>query len=776
MNLSLLERMSADGDMSLDALRYLIECRGECEWLDYKEELRLDRDDQVAKFAKDVLAFKNVGGGYLVIGVRDKSWSPIGLAEPLPFDTKLLRDQVRRATGIDIDVDIVQHELHYQGRNAWFPLILVRASRKRSKRRSPSLVKKDFHAREPYGLRRGQIYVRQGDQTALVERQEQLEDLLGSLEDRADQDRLQASTRLSSFAIDTGTYRLLEKEYGSFVGRVPVREELLSAITRDPRLWIVNVHGPGGVGKSALATWAAYQMYESGEFESIIQLTAKETVLAQSGITRAEGRTLYSLEDLLDRVAGVFEEPTPDDLQGKKDVVVEILSAWSTLLILDNMETVHDGRILAFVQALPHGIKAKVLLTSRQTTGGWEFPVPVKELVGEEVKEFVDIKAAELGFPASTVEGKLDEIEQVSGGLPLAIQWVLGKYKSTGDLSSALSNIGMRDSPILEFSFRNVWDKISPEARSVLAALSIFDDPPALVELATVMDWSHERIERALGELRDVTLVSRYTHPSGGRVTFSALPITMTFAQHQLHEMGDFEVQCRRRLQRFTQQMELRDWEVERFTSVFDRYDIRTDSEKRAAILCRRGESETFSGREDQAGSLFKQARELSPRSAYVYAMSANYELSQSRVGVALRFANEACARATQATGALAFSTKARVLDRQHDKPGRVAALERAVQYDPEDMVLRHQYGVALSRAGATRDAIRQFDIIVEKERSRPRPTDTLVMALKTRVINYRRLGDEGAAQEDLRLAMALIKEHSHLQSQAEHISELLEG
>ena len=39
MNLSVLERMARDGDMSSDVVRYLLDCRGECEWLDYKLRL-----------------------------------------------------------------------------------------------------------------------------------------------------------------------------------------------------------------------------------------------------------------------------------------------------------------------------------------------------------------------------------------------------------------------------------------------------------------------------------------------------------------------------------------------------------------------------------------------------------------------------------------------------------------------------------------------------------------------------------------------------------------
>ena len=141
MNLAMLHRMISEGDLSLHALRYLIDCRAECEWLDYKEALTLDHDASIAAFARDMLAMRNVGGGYQVIGVKDKTWEPLGLSAALPYDAKLLRDKVRKATGITLSIDVVQHELTLQGIVRIFALVYVRSSISRSRRRLPTLSK-----------------------------------------------------------------------------------------------------------------------------------------------------------------------------------------------------------------------------------------------------------------------------------------------------------------------------------------------------------------------------------------------------------------------------------------------------------------------------------------------------------------------------------------------------------------------------------------------------------------------------------------------------------
>jgi hypothetical protein len=108
---------------------------------------------------------KNMGGGYLVIGVRDKAWEYIGLKSRLPYDTKALRDKVRKCTGLDLELDIVQHEVFVEGTPKLFGLILVRSATKKSKLKQAAMPSTDFKPGERWGIRRGEIFVRSGDST-----------------------------------------------------------------------------------------------------------------------------------------------------------------------------------------------------------------------------------------------------------------------------------------------------------------------------------------------------------------------------------------------------------------------------------------------------------------------------------------------------------------------------------------------------------------------------------------------------------------------------------
>jgi hypothetical protein len=150
VNLSIIQRTIRQGDLSVDAARYLIGCRGECEWLDYKQDLHLEHDKELCDFTRDAIALKNVGGGFILVGVRDKSWELIGLPTRLAYDAKLPRDQVRRSSSLELEIDIVHHEIYGPHAPRLVALVHVRGSKKWRKRRAPTMVGKDFCAKQPY--------------------------------------------------------------------------------------------------------------------------------------------------------------------------------------------------------------------------------------------------------------------------------------------------------------------------------------------------------------------------------------------------------------------------------------------------------------------------------------------------------------------------------------------------------------------------------------------------------------------------------------------------
>lgn len=90
-------------EISLQKLDELLSHRDETDLqdgshLDYKLELHLDTKNERRQFAKDVIGFANINGGYLVIGVEDENWNLIGI-DPENFDSEKIervgREMVR---------------------------------------------------------------------------------------------------------------------------------------------------------------------------------------------------------------------------------------------------------------------------------------------------------------------------------------------------------------------------------------------------------------------------------------------------------------------------------------------------------------------------------------------------------------------------------------------------------------------------------------------------------------------------------------------------------
>jgi hypothetical protein len=64
-----------------------------------------------------------------------------------------------------------------------------------------------------------------------------------------------------------------------FVGREEEIRTILQSLQPNSRTFIIGIEGIGGVGKSTLATEVSYRCIEDDLFESVIWISAKESIL-----------------------------------------------------------------------------------------------------------------------------------------------------------------------------------------------------------------------------------------------------------------------------------------------------------------------------------------------------------------------------------------------------------------------------------------------------------------------------------------------------------------
>jgi hypothetical protein len=79
-NKNIYSYLGSEDPLCEDAFNYLLSYREEDSLIDYKEILNNSEEDWL-KLTKDIVSFANMEGGYLLLGVRDKTFEPVGVPQ-----------------------------------------------------------------------------------------------------------------------------------------------------------------------------------------------------------------------------------------------------------------------------------------------------------------------------------------------------------------------------------------------------------------------------------------------------------------------------------------------------------------------------------------------------------------------------------------------------------------------------------------------------------------------------------------------------------------------
>ena len=266
-------------------------------------------------------------------------------------DSKIFNDKIRRYVGDQIWVDFHREWIQPDQRYLGLAVIPPRGPVLGHFRDDAPLVD---GARE---FRKGDSAMRVGDSSMVLSH------------DEAASHQASISTGPvigSPFAIDLPYFRILALETQDFIRRDVLGTQIERALV-DPRTSVTSLIGIGGSGKTTLATWAALRAYENKRFNFIVSLTAKDRELGTMGIqSLSTGPTTF--EVLLNTVLEVlgFTELAEAPVDEREADVRGLLESSNGLLYVDNLETVDDPRVIAFLDDLPLGVRA--LVTSRRAT------------------------------------------------------------------------------------------------------------------------------------------------------------------------------------------------------------------------------------------------------------------------------------------------------------------------------------------------------------------------------------------------------------------------
>ena len=356
----------------------------------------------------------------------------------------------------------------------------------------------------------------------------------------------------------------LPHQTNEFLGRKSELEQLLRVMSLDYRSPIITVSGMSGVGKTALVLQAAYLCLEyrylrenkgdfkllstpdlevlPPQFEAIIFVSAKESNLLPTGIT-AKLKRQVSLLDIFQAIATTLDAPAITqaiDPIEQFQKVKETLSAQTTLLIIDNLETIEDkDKIISFLDDLPNTTKA--IITSREQRVIYA-SLRLDALAEIDSLQLIRQQATDKGVNLNDEE--ILHLYQRFSGIPIALIYAIGQLAN----GFSLANLIERTTPLFQdigkFCFESLVQGISQRpAYQLLLAIALFHQSPRREALIAVAGLEANDViaNESLAKLQRLSLIFQ----EGERYGMSSL--TREYALQELAKQNERELEMRDR-------------------------------------------------------------------------------------------------------------------------------------------------------------------------------------------------------------------------------------
>jgi hypothetical protein len=346
------------------------------------------------------------------------------------------------------------------------------------------------------------------------------------------------------------------QRYGRFIGRKNSLNKIFAALVDPEAHWIIAIDGIGGVGKTALAREVVNCSLETGDFYAVVWESAKPEEFTGGGMQQQFTADIDfdNLLDLIGRKLGYFEVASKRTIKEKRELVRHILGSERYLVVVDNLETIEGYRDL--VNNLD-GLfaRSKAVLTTRKKVAEFRhiYSVSLGGMERDESIEFLMSVAEERGEAGDVIrladEATLERIHTATGGLPLAMELVVGQA-TRSSLEAVLERLQTVNFQAIErpdsaedvynqffkFIYWDAWKQLSDEAKMLLIGLGAFDlaEGAEEEELPIVSGLEADILGDAAGELVGHSLIHRSI--KNGQHIFFLHPLTHRFVQADLVE------------------------------------------------------------------------------------------------------------------------------------------------------------------------------------------------------------------------------------------------
>ena len=324
----------------------------------------------------------------------------------------------------------------------------------------------------------------------------------------------------------------------AFFCRAKEMDVVLRALSPADRTWGVLVDGIGGIGKTALAIEAAHRAQDAGAFDAFVFVSAKQNILAPSGI-RELAPAARTLDDFLNETARVLGQIGIPKLSSdeKRRALLDALRATRALLIYDNLETLskeEQEAMADFLRGLPQGCKA--IITSRRRGGEGAVWLRVEKLDWDAARGIIENQMSldeGLATKLRRVESRWQELYDETNGSPLALVHTLGLMRVRAALTfdGALEMLrGNRDADLQRFIFQEARNELTTNDKTALGALSFFVPSATFEAWMQVANLSRNALETTIDRLSALSLVDVLAEQE----RYTLHPLTRAFVRDEL--------------------------------------------------------------------------------------------------------------------------------------------------------------------------------------------------------------------------------------------------
>ena len=491
---------------SLEVLKRIKdECvNSETETFDYKRVFKFSNTRDKLEIIKDIVAFANGEGGYIVFGVTDKYCEWVGLDDE--SDLNCFSDiTINNFLSNYVDSPVGFQTGLYELDNETFGLLTVD---KNEGELIPFIKDGEYERTRPgkdkpikgHVFRSGDIYGRIKSSSTRVN------DDIGYLKLR------QCHNKVIS------NLDKIPRPYRTFVERPDDLKELLDYLD-NPNIRSAQINGLGGIGKTSFVRNVCDKICDGiikfqNPTKYIIWITGKLDSFSPSGSIETIKESALCFDEMID----TFVDVLSIDSFGKNNdelgtEILDKLANYDSLIVFDNMETITDTAILKFTEKIP--LNCKIIFTTRTNMSVTYKRIDMNGFDSQQFKKYVECCVDDFGTRnkktiLNTIESFIDDLLELVQGSPILTSMIVYKICNGGDTSTIVDELRhMKKNnsyydAVMDFCFKNTFISFNLLSKKILFVMSISDingEVFSISDLAFILNTDSSDINEAMMKL-----------------------------------------------------------------------------------------------------------------------------------------------------------------------------------------------------------------------------------------------------------------------------------